>query len=196
MRYYPILLDLEDKKCCVVGGGKVAERKAQTLLKAGACVWVISPVLTKGLSGLCRKKKSRHIKSAYQKRFLKNSFLVICATNNSEINAQVLRDAREAGILTNVVDAPLKSNFIVPSVIERDGLIISISTSGKAPCLAKRMRIDLTKHFIPRYVRALKPLGGFRENLKSSCSKAAIRKAVLTKWVNSVVRKRDIRREL
>jgi precorrin-2 dehydrogenase/sirohydrochlorin ferrochelatase len=190
MRYYPVFLDLKDKKCCVVGGGNVAERKVKSLLKSGARIWVISPFLTKGLLSLCRRHKITHLKSLYRKKFIKNSFLVIAATDDSIINAEVSQDARKGNILVNLVDEPAESNFIVPSVIKKEGLVIAISTSGQAPGLAKRIRIDLTKRFIPRYARALKLLGRARQKLKSSCLKIARRRSILAKMADSALRKR------
>jgi siroheme synthase-like protein len=87
--------------------------------------------------------------------------------------------------LVNIVDSPSQSNFIVPSVIERNGLIISISTSGKAPCLSKNIRKDLTRKFIPRYARMLKVLEAIRQELKDSCPNVSARKSILTKLLNS-----------
>jgi precorrin-2 dehydrogenase/sirohydrochlorin ferrochelatase len=185
MEYYPVLLDLKNKKCCVVGGGKVAQRKVQNLLKAGACVWVISPVLTAGLKRLYRTKKIFYIKNSYQKRFIKDSFLVIAATDNTKVNQAVFRDACSGRILTNIVDSPSMSNFIVPSLIAKNGLIISISTSAKAPCLARKIRMDLTRQFLPRYAKFLKLLEGVREELKAVCPKGKTRKYIMTKLTNS-----------
>ena len=185
MKYYPVLLDLKKKKCCVIGGGKVAERKVKTLLKADSLVSVISPALTEGLKKLARGKNIVHEKTVYKRSLIKGSFLVVAATDKQAVNEQVSRDAQDLGILTNIVDVPSLSNFIVPSIIERNGLIISISTSGKAPCLSKKIRKDLAEKFVPRYAVLLKSLTRVRCSLKSENLDEKKRKAVLNKFINS-----------
>lgn len=185
MKYYPLLLDLKDKRCVVVGAGEVARRKAGSLLRAGACVKVISPTLNKALRLLKRKKRLLHIKSAYQKKYLENTFLVIAATSNSKVNSRVAKDAQVLGILTNVVDSAAQSNFIVPAVIHRGDLIISVSTSGKAPCLSKKIKKDLNRLIVPQYAKFLDLLEEIRQDLKQRCQKPKLRKAVLSYLANS-----------
>jgi precorrin-2 dehydrogenase / sirohydrochlorin ferrochelatase len=185
MKYYPVLLDLKNRKCCVVGGGRVAERKVKTLLKANSLVSVISPVLNGSLKKLARAKDIVHKKTVYKRSLIKGSFLVIAATDQRAVNEQVSRDSQDLGILTNIVDVPSLSNFIVPSVIEKNGLIISISTSGQAPCLSKKIRKDLTEKFVPRYAGLLKPLSRVRCSLKSGSLDEKKRKAALNKFINS-----------
>jgi siroheme synthase-like protein len=192
MKYYPVLLDLKNRKCCVIGGGKVAERKVKALLKADSLVFVISPILTKSLKRLARAKEIVHEKTVYKRSLIKGSFLVIAATDERAVNEKVSRDAQDLGILANIVDVPSLSNFIVPSVIERNGLIISISTSGKAPCLSKKIRLDLTEKLIPRYARMLKPLEEVRCSLKSARLDGKKRKAVLNKFINSGLSEKGI----
>lgn len=156
MRYYPALLDLQGKKCVVVGGGAVAERKVRSLLKAGASVLVISPGINKGIDKLKRNKKIIYKKSNYRKEFLKKTFLIIAATDKKLINSRVSRNGRRLGALVNVVDSCQDSNFIVPAVLANQGLIIAISTSGRSPALSKKIKEDLKKIFIPRYLKWLK----------------------------------------
>jgi len=179
MKYYPLLLDLKGKKCIVVGGGRVAQRKVHSLLKAGALVRVISPNLTQNLKKLARQNKIFWTTSRYQKRYIQNSFLVIAAVSDKKINSKISQDAQKSGILVNVVDSPEESSFIVPSHISRGDLIISISTSGKAPALSKRIRKDLTKLLVPRYSKFLKTLESIREDLKIRCSEPRLRKKIL-----------------
>jgi len=169
----------------VVGAGSVAERKARSLIDAQAAVEVISPVLSCGLKVLLRKGKIRHIASDYRPALIKGAFLVIAATDHNRVNLAISRDAQKHGILTNIVDVPDISNFIVPSVIHKHGLIIAISTSGMAPCLSKKIRIELTKDFLPRYLKLLKIVDAARKELKSSCLKGTVRKELLTRLVNS-----------
>jgi precorrin-2 dehydrogenase / sirohydrochlorin ferrochelatase len=185
MRYYPLFLDLFEKICCVVGGGTVAERKVRVLLKCGAKVIVYSPKLTAGLQSLRKAGKIVWRRSALDKDFLKGVFLVVAATNNRLINSRVSSACRKKNVLVNVVDVPGESNFIVPSFVENKGLVIAVSTGGQAPCLAKKIRKDLTKDFLPRYSGILKELSSVRNKLKASSCGFSQRKLMLNKFINS-----------
>lgn len=138
--YYPAFINLCGKKCIVVGGGKVAERKIASLLRTEAEVTVISPDLTATLEKHKRHGRIKHIKRGYRKGDLKNAFLVIAATSDEKINSRVSRDAP---FLVNVVDRPELANFIVPSVVNRGPMTIAISTSGASPAMAKAVRKEL-----------------------------------------------------
>lgn len=181
MGYYPVLLDLKEKKCIVIGGGKVARRKIHSLLKSEARVCVISPNLKPGLRRLSEKGKISWIKSYYRKKFLKDAFLVIAATDNKQVNSRVSRDAAAVKVLVNVVDSPAESSFIVPAVIRDGDLIVGISTSGQVPCLSRKIKEDINKSIIPRYAKALVSLRNARRQLKASCPSFKKRKAILAR---------------
>ncbi|MDO8746710.1 MAG: bifunctional precorrin-2 dehydrogenase/sirohydrochlorin ferrochelatase [Thermodesulfovibrionales bacterium] len=138
--YYPILLNLKGKKCVVAGGGKVAERKALSLLRSGAKITVISPEGTERLKKENLRGHIKYIPRRYKKGDLKNAFLVIAATDSIETNRKISEDAP---YLVNVVDMPLLCNFIVPSVVRRGPLTIAVSTSGISPSLARAIRKEL-----------------------------------------------------
>lgn len=138
--YYPILLNLKGKKCIVVGGGKVAERKALPLLRSGAEVTVISPECTVRLKKENLRGHIQHVPRTYKKGDLKNAFLVIAATDSNETNRKISEDAT---CLVNIVDMPLLCNFIVPSVVRQGLLTIAVSTSGISPSLARTIRKEL-----------------------------------------------------
>ena len=165
MRYYPIFLDINDKPCIVVGGGSVAERKVVSLLNAGAKVLVISPKLTPALKRLAGKKQISYCPNPYKTGDLKGFFLAYSATNNPLVNKAVFKDAKKQGILLNVVDVPELCNFIVPSVVERGDLLIAISTSGKSPAMAKKIREQLEKKFGMEYAVFLDIMGKVREKV-------------------------------
>ncbi|MBF0618819.1 MAG: bifunctional precorrin-2 dehydrogenase/sirohydrochlorin ferrochelatase [Candidatus Omnitrophica bacterium] len=164
--YYPVNLDLEGKKCLVVGGGKVAERKVLTLLKFGADIVVVSPEITPRIALQARAGKVIHIKRAYQKKDLKGVFLVIAATNVPVVNALAARHAESRNILLNVVDVPKLCNFIVPSVLQRGSLTISISTGGQSPMFAQMWRRKCEKCLTPAHVTFLKMLGSVRHEVR------------------------------
>jgi precorrin-2 dehydrogenase/sirohydrochlorin ferrochelatase len=141
--FYPIHVNIEGRKCLVVGGGKTAERKVKTLLRYGSKVVVVSPKATKRIEGLLKKKKILWHERTYRVADLKGAFLVFCATSSEKLNREISRDARKRKIMVNVVDAPKDCDFISPSLIERGHLKVSISTDGLAPLLSRRLREEL-----------------------------------------------------
>jgi precorrin-2 dehydrogenase/sirohydrochlorin ferrochelatase len=143
MRYYPVFLNLREKKCIVIGGGEVAERKVLSLLQAHAEVTVISPSLTEELESLRLQNNITHIPREYREGDLDGAFLVIAATSDEEVNRRVFDEAEKRGILVNVVDSPGLCRFIVPSVIRREPLTIAISTSGVSPAIARTLREEI-----------------------------------------------------
>lgn len=153
--YYPAFINLRNKKTVVIGGGKIAERKVLSLLKAEADVTVISPLITKRLEKKASEGKIMHINREYKKGDLKNYFLVIAATNEREVNEQI---AREAKCLVNVVDTPELCNFIVPSVVKRGHLTIAISTSGISPAMSRTIRKEIEGHYKKEFEQFLKSL--------------------------------------
>lgn len=138
MKYYPIFLNIEGKRCVVIGGGRVAKRKIEGLLRAGANVVVISPNLDEEL-----KKMVLWIEREYKDGDLDGAFIAIAATNNEEVNQMVYNEAEKRGILINVISSPYLCRFIVPSIIEKDNFTIAISSAGKNPSLSKKIRLKL-----------------------------------------------------
>jgi len=153
MSYYPIVLKLEGRPCLVVGGGVVAERKAVSLLEAGARVRVVAPRFTPRLEALGREGVVELVPREYQGQDLQGVALVISAASRREVNAQVAQEAGERGLLVNVVDSPQECSFIVPSVVRRGGLILAISTSGLSPALARHLREKLEEEFGEEFLR-------------------------------------------
>ena len=153
MRYYPAFLDLSNRKAVVVGGGKVAERKARSLIEAGALVEVVSPALTTGLKKLKDLGMITHKKRDYKKGDLRGAFLVIAATSSSPVNKTVVQDAEN---LVNMIDMPVYGNFIVPSLVRRGPLTIAVSTGGASPAISKTIMKEIEKKYdaeFGRYIR-------------------------------------------
>jgi precorrin-2 dehydrogenase/sirohydrochlorin ferrochelatase len=144
VEYYPAFLNLKEKQAVVVGGGPIAERKVLMLLRAGAAVTVISPLLTDRLRKEKLKKNIRHIARSYRQGDLAGSFLVIAATDKPSVNSQVALDGPS---LVNVVDMPEQCTFIAPSIIQRGLLTIAISTGGASPAFSKSIRKELEKTY-------------------------------------------------
>ncbi len=185
MRYYPVFLDLKNKKCVVIGGGSVAERKAVTLLSCKADVSVISPEITPRLRELAKKKRLRYIKKRYEDKDIKDAFLVVAATNNREANKAVFAAAKKYKCLLNIVDKPDESNFIVPSLISRGDLTIAVSTGGKSPALAKQIRKELQQRYGKEYGIFIKAMGKARAKVLKNVPSEKARRQIFTKLAKS-----------
>lgn len=166
MAYYPIFLNLEGKKCVVVGGGKVALRKVRALLDSGARVVVVSPTLNPDLAQLAEVETISLISREYEPKDLKDAVIVVAATDIAEVNQNIAKKARKHGILVNVVDRPEESDFIMPSLVRRGDLILAASTSGASPALAKKIRMRLEQTFGEEYSPLLSLIKEVRQELK------------------------------
>jgi len=167
VKYYPVYLDLRGRRCVVVGGGEVAERKVRRLLDSGAEVFVTGKDLTEGLKDMKREGKLRHIEADYGETHIEGAFLVIGATDSREVNEAVCRDAHKKGILVNIVDDPVRCDFLLPSLFERGDLQIAVSTGGKSPALARKLRQDMEGIFGPEYRILLDIMGELRKKILS-----------------------------
>lgn len=165
MSYYPLFLDLNDRPCVVIGGGRIAADKTHALLEARACVTVIAQDLIGSLADLAAVGRIKHTARLYQAGDLAGSVLAISATDDSAVNRQVWEEGRRSGVLVNVVDDVPLCDFIAPSVIRQGDLTVAISTSGKAPALAVRIRESLEEKFGPEYARFLELAGAIRQSL-------------------------------
>ena len=165
MRYYPIGLDISGRRCLVIGGGEVGERKAQRLLECGAAVTVVGKKLTRALDGLRRKGRIGHIRAEYEKGPLEGAFLVIGATDDRAVNDRIFRDARAQRVLANIVDDPERCDFILPALCRQGELVITVGTEGRSPALAKKLRRELEERYGPEYQILLKIVGEVRKTI-------------------------------
>jgi precorrin-2 dehydrogenase/sirohydrochlorin ferrochelatase len=184
MRYYPLFLDLKDKKTVIVGGGSVAERKASTLLKAGALVEVVSPAITRKLQKFKAGGQIKHKKRKYRKGDLKNAFLTVVCTSSGKVNQKIVKDANEleSSPLINVVDSPSEGNFIVPSSLTRGPLTIAVSTEGASPAVAKAIRKELQEVYDADFARYLKLLKSLRNKVLTEIADDKKREKILKRF--------------
>ena len=183
--YYPIYLQLNEQPCIVIGGGKIAEGKIEGLLTAGAKVTIVSPDLTSRLRELVERNQITHIARVYQPGDLAGAFMVICGTDQTEINHQVWQEASANRQLVNVVDNTPRCNFIAPAILRKGDLTIAISTAGKAPALAVRLKERLQNQIGSEYERFLELSGQLREPLAHHVPDFETRKALWYELVDS-----------
>ena len=176
MDYLPIFTKLESRSCLVVGGGDVALRKVHLLLKAGADVTVCSLQFHKELLQKAQEKELQIIKNNFSEELLKDKWLVIAATNNKSVNQQVADAATKLQLLVNVVDDPVLSSFIMPSIVDRSPVIVAISSAGKAPVLARLIRERL-EALLPMHLGQLaEASGAFRQRVKEVIKNVSLRR--------------------
>ena len=175
--YYPMFVNLEGKRCLVVGGGEVATHKVQGLLESGAAVVVVSPSLTESLLDLAQRGIIHYKPRPFQADDVLNCTLVIGATDQPEVNAAICEAARRQGIMVNIVDTPAACDFIAPAVVRRGPLQIAISTGGNSPTLAKRIRRQIEACYGMEYADFLQALGRQRDQVRCLITDAALRKA-------------------
>jgi len=177
--YYPLFLDIRDMVCIVVGGGKVAERKARMLLAFGARVKVISPQVTNGILRLRQAEKVEVVLREYRKGDIKGAGLVFAATNDAKTNVLVKEEAVRRRVPINVADRPELCDFIVPSIIRKGPLVVALSTSGTAPGVAKRLKAEVDDALTRQHVDYLSLVARFRRVLQESDVADKERKAIL-----------------
>lgn len=176
MELLPIFLDIRDKPCLVVGGGEVAGRKAGLLLRAGARIRVIAPGLGPTLRSLKRQQAIDHEAREYRKEDLGQATLVVAATDDTELNRRISREAQQSGTPVNVVDQPELSSFIMPSIIDRSPVIAAVSTGGASPVLARLIRARLESLIPAGYGRLAELASRYRERVKQRFSNATARR--------------------
>ena len=185
MKYYPVHLDINNRNCLVVGGGGVGTRKVRTLLACGARVTVVSLEASRQLNDLATSGEIKLEERSYQSNDLSGMFLVIGATNDEELNRQISGDADRLNTLCNIADRPEVCNFILPSIVHRDDLVITISTSGKSPALAKKLRKALENQFGEEYGQLLRLMGAIRKKLLRQAHEPEAHKPLFEQLLNS-----------
>lgn len=166
MGYYPIFLEMKDRRCVVIGGGAVAKRKVEGLVAVGANVTVISPAITDGLRDLLKQNAIRHVAREYQAGDRAGYDLVFVATENAETNAAVAGEAQSLRIWVNSADDPDHCDFILPAVIRRGDLTVAVSTGGASPAAARAIREELEEYITADYAAFVQIAGEVRRELR------------------------------
>lgn len=165
MSLYPINLDIQDRRCLVIGGGEVASRKVKSLLSSGADVVVISPRVSKVLAQLAEEGRIELHVRPYHRGDLTGAFLVFAATDRIEVQNHIKQEAKELDILVNIVDEPHDSSFQIPARVQRGNFLLTVSTGGGSPALAAQVRKELEMEYGEEYKDFVKLLFLIREKV-------------------------------
>jgi len=187
MGYIPIFLDVTGRECVVVGGGEVAARKVESLLKAGAHVTVVSPRLSRSMQAIVARGLVTHLARDYVQGDIRGCVLVYAATSDPKLHRELAAEARVLGIPINVIDVPELCTFIAPAVVNRGALQIAISTAGASPAFAARLRRELEQQFGTEYALALEVLRAARRRLHADEIDSADRMRRLKDLANSAL---------
>lgn len=166
--YYPVFLSLAERLVVVVGGGAVAERKVAGLLPCGARVRLVAPELTPGLARLAERGEIEHVARGFRPGDLEGAFLALAEPGGADRDAAFFAEAERRGVFANVEDVVDRCSFIAPSIVRRGDLAVAISTSGRAPALAVRLRQRLERELGPEYGALLELAGRLRAPLARS----------------------------
>ena len=167
MNTFPLFFKLENRKVLIVGGGEVALRKADLLSRAGACITILAPDISHEIQALLTDDKHHFIYENYNKTYMAGARVIIAATDDEMLNHQIHADATELNIPVNVVDTPHLCDFIFPAIIDRNPIVIGISSNGKAPVLARLLRARLETLIPQGYGKLAKLAGEFRSEVKA-----------------------------
>ncbi len=166
-QFLPICMSLKTRHCLVVGGGRVALRKIDTLLNYETDITVVAPEADEKIEYYASKKLLKLIKRKYQSPEASEYGLVISASDNMDVNRQVSEDCKKAGVPVNVVDKPSLCDFIFPAVIRRDCLTVAVASDGKAPFLSGHVRLILENIFPENWSKVARLAAAFRQKVQS-----------------------------
>jgi len=168
MGFYPIVLDLAGRRCLVVGGGVVAERRIAPLVEGGAEVTVVSPTLTAAIAALAAAGRIRHRARDYRDGDVADFELVLVATDTPEVNAAVAVEARARGAWINAADDPRNCDFFLPALVRRGDLVVAVGTGGTSPALARAVREELEAYLTPEYATLAELAAEVRRELRGA----------------------------
>ena len=143
--YFPLFVDIRDKKILIAGGGTIAQRRAETLVKFGACITVIAPVVSEGIKELASQGRLNIQQRPYETGDCQGAWMVLAATDDPQINEQVCREGKEAGALVNNASGRTQCDFYFPGIIKKGEAVIGINAGGRNHKRAKELRIRIEK---------------------------------------------------
>lgn len=183
--YYFAALDLNHRRCIIVGGGAVAERKIDALLESGAEVTVISPMTSPEIERRAAAFEITLFRRPFRYGDLEGAWLAVAATDSRDINHLVYEEATQRRVLINTVDSLQECHYVVPAVLNRGDVRIAISSGGQSPVLAQKARDEIAKVVGPEYGVLAEILGGCRREVHRWLPDAADRRALWLEVANS-----------
>jgi len=177
MDHLPIFINVRQNPCLVIGGGDIALRKINLLIKAQAKVDCLSPLFCEGITNLSQNGDVNLIQKRFESDDIKDYAIIIASTDDSSVNALISKSAKKARIPVNVVDSPELSSFIMPSIVDRSPVIIAVSSAGRAPVLARIIRAKLETVIPSAYGVLAEIAGEYRQKVKDRFSKIKDRRA-------------------
>ncbi|MFD2167254.1 NAD(P)-dependent oxidoreductase [Thalassotalea euphylliae] len=183
MRYFPIFLDARHINALVVGGGEVAARKIELLLKTTKKISVMSAVINGSVERLIKENELNWVSHNYEIGHMESFSMVIAATDDESVNQDVQKEASELNLLVNVVDQPELCNYITPAIIDRDPMIVAISSSGSAPILVRMLREQIERIMPSAYGKLADFSFKFRDHVKARVKGVSNRRAF---WENTL----------
>ena len=177
MDHLPIFINVRQNPCLVIGGGDIALRKINLLIKAQAKVDCLSPLFCEGITNLSQSGDVNLIQKSFESDDIKDYAIIIASTDDSSVNALISKSAKKARIPVNVVDSPELSSFIMPSIVDRSPVIIAVSSAGKAPVLSRMIRAKLETVIPSAYGVLAEIAGEYRQKVKDRFSKIKDRRA-------------------
>jgi precorrin-2 dehydrogenase/sirohydrochlorin ferrochelatase len=186
MSLFAMFLKLQDRQCLVVGAGAIGEGKTQSLIEAGALVSVVAPRATQLLQELAATSAITWLKRKFKPSDLEGKSLVIAATSSPSVNELVFRESRRRHVLCNAVDDPPHCDFFYGAIVRRGDLQIAISTNGKSPAFAQRLRELLEQQFGREFAEKVEELGTAREKLFRSRTEPSLRKQLLRRMARQL----------
>lgn len=179
MSLFPLFLKLDGRRCLVVGAGRIAEGKAESLLESGGLVTVVAPTALPSVAALALSGTLTWHKRPFAAADLDRAFLAIAGTNDPQVNHAIYAQASARGVLCNVVDDPSYCDFYFPSIVRRGDLKIAISTAGESPAFAQRLRRELDEQLPQDLGPWLAALGALRREVLALHPPGDKRKALL-----------------
>jgi precorrin-2 dehydrogenase/sirohydrochlorin ferrochelatase len=179
MAYFPLFIDLKERCCLVVGGGTVALRKIETLLRFDAAITVISPAVQPGIGRLADAGRLTYQRKSYQSGDAAGYFLVIAATSVPEINRLVCEEASRLNIWVNSADDPRQCSFIFPAVVQNGDLVVGVSSSGQFPVLSRLLREQIAAFPLFQPGFSLRTWAKLRRQLQRESNDPEWRRSVL-----------------
>ncbi|WP_168123773.1 bifunctional precorrin-2 dehydrogenase/sirohydrochlorin ferrochelatase [Paenibacillus sp. HB172176] len=178
--YYPVALRVSGMRCVIVGGGPVAERKLKGLVQAGANrIDVISPVATEGIQSFVESGKARWIRRAFEQNDYCEAWLIIAATDNAPLNEEIAEQSKQRQILCNRADYSDGGSFLTASTVRRGDLLVSVTTSGASPALARKLGQELESYIDKAYGEAVADLRALRTVVLEQVEDRKLRREIL-----------------